>query len=218
MKRIIYLAFVLVIILATSAGAQSLVNAAKKEKERRVRNRASGKTTATQVIKEEQLAEAKGESLSVTGTAVTKESSDFDASEIESLLDSAPSSESSLEALERRRRQCEENLRIAEFNKKNHQAHFDLGVSATATIGARGEGTGTPTSEAQVDPNEGPVTVPYEGRDGLVNVGGTRIPCDLALRNPRRYPGQADQCREIKKNIELAEIEIQQALECIRTK
>ena len=218
MKRIIYLAFVLVVILATSAGAQSLANTAKKEKERRVKNKASGKTTATRVIKEEQLAEAKGENLSVIGTEVTKESSDFDASEIERLLDSAPSSESSLKALEQRRLQCEEDLRIAEFNKKNHQAHFDLGVSAAATIGVRGEGTSTPTSEVRVDPNSGPVTVPYEGRDGIVNVGGTRIPCDLALRNPRRYPRQADQCREIKKNIELAEVEIDQALECIRKK
>ena len=69
MKRIIYLAFVLVVILATSAGAQSLANLAKKEKERRVENKANGKTTATPVIKEEQLAEAKGENLSVTGTA-----------------------------------------------------------------------------------------------------------------------------------------------------
>jgi hypothetical protein len=215
MKRIIYLAFVLVVILATLAGAQSLANVAKKEKERRVKNKASGKTTATRVIKEKELAEAKGKNLSVTGTAVTQESSDFDEFAIESLLQqSIPSAESSLEAMQQRRRQCEENLRIAEFNKKNHQAHFDLGVSASATIGVAGESK--PPPNVRNDPDVEPVHVPFDGRDAIVTVGGTRIPCDLALKNPRRYPAQADQCLEIKKSIELAEIEIQRALECIR--
>jgi hypothetical protein len=204
----------LVVLLATSAGAQSLANVAKKEKERRVKNKASGKTTATRVIKEEQLAEAKGDNLSVTGTTVTQESSDTDAFEIESLLDPPSSSESSLEAMQQRRRQCEENLRIAEFNKKNHQAHFDLGVSASATIGVAGESK--PPPNVRNDPDVEPVNVPFDGRDAIVTVGGTRIPCDLALKNPRRYPGQADQCLEIKKKIELAEVEIQQALECIK--
>jgi hypothetical protein len=204
--------------VGTSASAQSLVEVAKKEKERRKQNeekqvKVIDVQTLTQGWADEPSKEepSKDEAESEEGhvTEPSLEENPENSSTPDESSSSTESSEESLAQMDERRRQCRKDLERAEGEKKRQQALFDQGVTQIATV--------------ESNPPKGPeggTTFIIRGEprisEGSVDIEGDRVDCREALRNSAKYPNEAKKCKAIKDKIEAAEKEIQQAVDCLR--
>lgn len=176
-------------VLATFASAQSLVEMAKKEKERRKKN------------DKEEVRVLDNESLQ-TGEPSTSDAHPSDDNSSYKNTREERSTPSKTESPQERRERCDAELARAKAEKEDLQKRYDAGVSSTATApgdqlratNGRGiAGTGAPD----------------------VRVGG-RTACAKALKEPEFYADAAAKCRALQSRIDAAEAKIRAANDCYR--